>query len=202
MDFQQATDSWKGTSVMKAIVKDVMTTQVVSVRQDATYKDLAALLGECRVSAFPVLDGEGRVVGVVSATDLMTRPAITITPDDTVVHAARLMQGKHVKRLAVVTADGRLAGIVSRADVLSVYSRPDGDIRLDITKTVILDTFLTDPARFTVTVTNGIVTIEGQPETRTLGVDILDSIRHVDGVVAVRDRLAYPPDERPSRPLL
>ena len=96
----------------------------------------------------------------------MSRPPITITADDTVVHAARLMRGKRVKRLPVVTADGHLAGIVSRADVLSVYSRPDGDIKRDIIKTVIPDTLPTGPAGFTVTVANGIVTIEGQPETR------------------------------------
>ena len=60
---------------------------------------------------------------------------------------------------------------------------------------VILDTFLIDPARFTVTVKAGIVTIAGEPETSTVGRDIIDSIRHVDGVVAVRDRLSYPADE-------
>jgi CBS-domain-containing membrane protein len=219
---------------MNATVKDVMTTRVVFVRQDATYKNMAAELREHHISGLPVLDDEGKVVGLVSeadllakealdgeipgrsgailsrreraratgetAADLMTRPPITITADDSVVQAARLMQGKRVKRLPVVAADGHLIGIVSRVDVLSVYGRPDGDIKLEITETVILGTILTDPARFTVTVKDGIVTIAGEPETRAVGRDIIDSIRHVGGVVAVRDRLSYPPVERSSSP--
>jgi len=218
---------------MKATVKDVMTTRVVFVKQDTTYKDMAARLREHRVSAFPVLDDEDRVIGVVSeadllakealegevpgligellhhreqakaagvtAADLMTRPPITITADESAAHAARLMHGSHVKRLPVVTADGRLIGIVSRADVLSVYSRPDEEIRREITGELSAHAFLIDP-RFTVTVKDGIVTIEGKPETSTVGRDVIASIRHVEGVVAVRDRLSYPPAERPTSP--
>jgi CBS domain-containing protein len=37
-----------------------MTTRVVAVRENATFKDMAALLTENRVSAFPVLDEEER----------------------------------------------------------------------------------------------------------------------------------------------
>jgi CBS-domain-containing membrane protein len=105
-----------------------------------------------------------------------------------------------VKRLPVVNADGHLAGIVSRADLLSVYSRPEEAIRKEITEKVILDRFLVDPDRFTVTVKDGIVTVEGKPETSDIGHDIIEEIRHVDGVVAVRDRLSYPPLGRPMSP--
>ena len=59
--------------------------------------------------------------------------------------------------------------------------------------------FLCDPARFTVTVKDGIVTIEGTPETAVVGRDIIDAARHVEGVVAVRDRLSYLQDT-PYRP--
>ncbi len=37
---------------------------------------------------------------------------------------------------------------------------------------------------------------QGAPETAALGHRIVDKIRHVQGVVAVRDELAYPPAER------
>jgi CBS domain-containing protein len=217
---------------MNATVKDVMTTHVVAVRKNASFKDMAARLREHRVSAFPVLDEDNKVVGVVSeadlltkealefgvpgrvssilhqreqakaagivAEDLMTKPPLTIGPDEFVTHAARLMYARKVKRLPVVDADGRLIGIVSRADVLSVYSRPDADIRHEITEGIILDTLLCDPSSFTVTVKDGIVTLEGMPETATVGHDLIEETRHVEGVVAVRDRLTYPPAERPA----
>ena len=214
---------------MSAIVKDVMSTHVVAVRQNATYKEMATRLRQQRVSAFPVLDDANKVIGIVSeadlltkealadetpgafhsmthhreqakaaaltAADLMTKPAVTIGPDETVNHAARLMYSRRVKRLPVVAEDGTLIGIVSRTDVLSVYSRPDEDIRHEITQGLILETYLCNPAHFTVTVKDGIVTIEGAPETTAVGHDIIESAKHVEAVVAVRDRLTYPPSE-------
>jgi CBS-domain-containing membrane protein len=213
---------------MNATVKDVMSTHVVAVRKNAPFKDMAARLREHRVSAFPVLDEDNKVIGVVSeadlltkealefsatsrvsgmlhhreqvkaaattAEDLMTKPPVTVGPDEFVTHAARLMYARKVKRLPVVDDDGHLIGIVSRADVLSVYSRPDADIRHEIIDNIILGMLLCDPSRFTVTVKDGIVTVEGMPETASAGHDMIDEIRHVEGVVAVRDRLNYPSD--------
>jgi CBS domain-containing protein len=214
---------------MNATVKDVMTTHVIAVRETASFKDMAARLREQRVSAFPVLDADNKVIGVVSeadmlakeaiehaghhpggirhhreqakaagttAADLMSKPPVTIGPGEFVAQAARLMYARKVKRLPVVDDDGRLIGIVSRSDVLSVYSRPDEAIKHAITEGVILDLLLCDPDKFTVTVKDGIVTVEGRPETAVVGHDMIEEIRHVEGVVAVRDRLAYPKDER------
>jgi CBS domain-containing protein len=211
---------------MNSTVKDVMSTHVIAVRQNASYKDMAAMLHEQRVSAFPVLDDHNKVIGVVSESDLLTKaalegtvpgmlqsmmsqreharasaltaaelmtsPPVTIGPDESVTHAARLMYSRRVKRLPVTSDDGTLIGIVTRADVLSVYSRPDADIQHEIIQDLIVDMFACDPARFTVTVADGIVTIEGAPETDLAGRDIIDAARHVEGVVAVRDRLRYP----------
>ena len=208
---------------MKSTIKDVMSTHVIAVRQGASYKDMAAMLREQRVSAFPVLDDHDKVIGVVSesdlltkealegtvpgvsqgmmsqreharasavtAADLMTTPPVTIGPDESVTQAARLMYSRRVKRLPVTSDDGTLIGIVTRTDVLSVYSRPDADIQHEI----IQDLILGDPARFTVSVTDGIVTIEGTAESTVVGRDIIEAARHVEGVVAVRDRLSYSP---------
>ena len=217
---------------MSARVKDVMTTRVVAVQKDATFKDIVALLTEHRVSAFPVLDEDGKVVGVVSeadllskealvaalgaqvarlgrvpgspyrgdfakaaavtAADLMTKPAVLVTPDESVTSAARLMYHARVKCLPVVGVKGQLMGIISRTDALSVYSRPDEEIREEITKNVLLNGFLTDPDRFAVTVSGGIVTLEGHPETAARGRELVAEAWHVEGVVSVRDRLSYP----------
>jgi len=207
-----------------------MTTRVVAVRKNVPFKAIAALLTEFRVSAFPVIDDDGKVAGVVSeadllskealvatlgtlpsgeeggefakaaaatAADLMSQPAITITPGEPVTSAARLMYQSKVKRLPVVTETGQLVGIISRADVLSVYRRRDEEIGQEITQNVIGREFGADPARFTVIVRDGIVTLEGHPENAHQGRDIVDATWHVEGVVSVRDRLTYP-EERSS----
>jgi CBS domain-containing protein len=66
-----------------ARVKDIMTANVVAVRPDASYREMARMLPRRRVSGLPVVDAEG---------------------------------------------------IVCRSDVLSVFSRPDEDIRREITQ--------------------------------------------------------------------
>ncbi|WP_037603561.1 CBS domain-containing protein [Streptacidiphilus rugosus] len=55
------------------IVSDVMTETVVSVGQEAPFKDIVALMAQWKVSAVPVTAGEGRVVGVVSEADLLPK---------------------------------------------------------------------------------------------------------------------------------
>ena len=156
---------------MSATVRDVMTTRVVAVRRDATFKEMAAMLRRSRISAFPVVDDARRVIGVVSEADLlvkepvqaegtsvlaalrhfkeedkaagitagelMTSPAVTVGPDAAVEEAARLMYDRRVKRLPVVTPAGLLVGIISRADVLSVFDRPDQQIRDEVTRQVL-----------------------------------------------------------------
>jgi osmotically-inducible protein OsmY len=84
--------------------------------------------------------------------------------------------------------------------VLSVFRRSDEDIHREVTEDVIADGFFTDPARFTVTVHDGIVTLEGAPGSAVLGSSIIDQVRHLEGVVAVRDRFTYPESGRSSLP--
>ena len=133
--------------------------------------------------------------GQATAGDLMTHPAVTVGPDDLVKAAARVMYSLKLERLPVVDCDGHLVGIVSRSDVLTVFSRPDEEIRREVTQDVIADGFFTDPARFTVTVHNGIVTLEGVPGSAVLGASIVGQVEHLEGVVAVRDRFTYPVSE-------
>ncbi|MBC9715911.1 CBS domain-containing protein [Streptomyces sp. TRM66268-LWL] len=54
-------------------VSDVMTHTAIAVGRDASFKDIVELLGEWKVSALPVLEGEGRVIGVVSEADLLPK---------------------------------------------------------------------------------------------------------------------------------
>ena len=214
------------TTGMKTSVKEIMTTQVVAVKLGASFKEMAAALRQNRVSAFPVVDDDGKVIGVVSeadmlakevlnadqlgtltamlhrreqekadgltAGDLMTHPAVTVAPGDSVEQAARLMYTLQVKRLPVVDSDGKLVGIISRTDVLAVFDRPDEEIGQEIIDNVIVNDFLEDPVKFSVTVQAGVVTLEGSPDTLSLGHELVRKIRHVQGVVAVRDRLSYP----------
>ncbi len=65
---------------MEPAVRDVMTTRVVSVTEDASFRAMAAALRTYRVSAFPVVDGDGKVIGVVSEADLLAKEALESEP--------------------------------------------------------------------------------------------------------------------------
>ncbi|WP_416979332.1 CBS domain-containing protein [Streptomyces sp. T028] len=54
-------------------VRDVMTAKVVAVVRDATYKDVVEATAKWNVSALPVIEGDNRVVGVVSEADLLPK---------------------------------------------------------------------------------------------------------------------------------
>ncbi|MET9885635.1 CBS domain-containing protein [Streptomyces sp. NPDC006430] len=54
-------------------VSDVMTTKVVAVTPTAQFKEIAAAMAQWKVTALPVVEGEGRVVGVVSEADLLPK---------------------------------------------------------------------------------------------------------------------------------
>ncbi len=218
---------------MSAIIRDVMNPRVIALKRTADFKEIVSVLRQHQVSACPVVNDAGQVIGVVSEADLlfkeadpgtpcgsirqrwklseeskvnavtaghlMTSPAVTIQPDTPVAVAARVMQDRRLKRLPVVTDDGTLIGIVSRADVLSVYERPDTEI-LDEVRTVVGGEFGLDPADFEATVTSGIVTIMGTIEDQDTALDLVARIRHAEGVVAVRDRLAAGPGSGTRRP--
>jgi CBS domain-containing protein len=58
---------------MNSLVRDMMTTEVVTVELSTPFKEIVARLAERRVSAAPVLDSGGRAVGVVSEADLLLK---------------------------------------------------------------------------------------------------------------------------------
>ncbi|XP_062225149.1 uncharacterized protein LOC133923881 [Phragmites australis] len=82
-------------------------------------------------SGLPVVDDEGRCVGVVSKKDkakapnglestvgeVMSSPAITLTPEKTVLEAAALMLKEKVHRIPVVNEQLQVIGIVTRTDI-------------------------------------------------------------------------------------
>lgn len=214
-------------------VREVMTQDVVTVDEHAPFKDVATLITERRVSAVPVLDREGRVLGIVSeadlllkeefpegsasrrlfqgrrqridrakaagdtAAELMTAPAVTVGPDASVAEAARLLYRHGIKRLPVVDPAGPLLGIVSRADLLKVFLRPDADIAADVRLQVLMLGMWMDPDTVVVDVRDGVVTLTGQLERRSLIPITVSLVRGLDGVVDVVDRLTFELDDLP-----
>ena len=214
---------------MNTTVKDVMTTRVIWVKKDATFREMAAALREHRVSAFPVVDDDRKVIGVVSeadmltkealidepgvisgilhhrdqvkargvtAGDLMTTAVVAVRPDDTVEHAAKLMYDR-AGQAAPGDRRERAPGRHHQPGRRALGLRPDGRGHRP----------RDHPRRAPRRVHGGPAGLPGDrdgrhrdpgrpPETNETGHEIVRRVRHVPGVVAVRDRLNYPPPER------
>ena len=141
-----------------------------------------------------------RAAGVM-AGDVMAAPAVTIGPGESVVAAARLMDRRKVKRLAVTDPDGRLIGIISRADLVRVFLRPESEIQREIMDDIFTRFLGTDPARVRVTVAEGVVTLAGQVEKKSMIPFALRMSRSVDGVVDVVSELTFGIDDTRLSPV-
>jgi CBS domain-containing protein len=114
--------------------KDIMTSHVVAVQMDDSVDRAITLMVKHRISGLPVLDKEGRLVGVVSEFDLlelicegqtekdgvsryMSRDVCGVTEQESWVAVADLFRQKRVRRLPVLR-DGKLVGIVTRHDLM------------------------------------------------------------------------------------
>jgi hypothetical protein len=90
---------------------------------------------------------------------------------------------------------------VSRADLLEVFLRPDEEIRTEITQDLIGRRMLMEPGRFQVNVDDGVVTLEGRCELRSMVPILTKLVYGVDGVVHVDERLDWDVDNMQLRPL-
>jgi CBS domain-containing protein len=100
---------------MRMTVQDVMTSEVVAVRERTPFHDLVRLLTKHHVSALPVVDGAGRVVGVVSESDLFLKQVEPIRDG-----AVRLLQGRQ-RRLERAKAAGATAARLMTAPAVTIH---------------------------------------------------------------------------------
>lgn len=138
--------------------------------------------------------------GARTAGQLMSQPAITVSADDTIAEAARTMARHKVERLPVVDEKDRLVGIVTRRDLLQVFLRPDDQIRREVVEEVLVRTMWLSPQTISISVQDGVVTLDGQLERRSEIPIAVHMTREVDGVVAVVDKLGYQLDDSNVQP--
>jgi CBS domain-containing protein len=122
----------------RMVVKDIMSSPVVTLAEDATSNKVATLMDENDLGCVIVTDAAGKPIGIITERDLvirvlaknlvpdavkakeiMTSPLITIQPDTTISEAARRMSRLDIRRLGVVYK-GNLVGLISSRDILGV----------------------------------------------------------------------------------
>ncbi|MET7690350.1 CBS domain-containing protein [Streptomyces sp. NPDC005483] len=150
------------------------------------------------------LTREGRTRAVKTrartAGHLMTEPPVTVHADNSIVEAARTMAQHRVERLPVLDEENRLVGIVTRRDLLTVFLRPDAEIRTEVVEEVLVRALWLPPRSIDVSVTEGVVTLTGHMERKSETEIAVSMVRQIDGVVAVVDKLTSRMDDSHLRP--
>jgi len=109
-------------------VKEIMSAPVICTRADASIADIATLLARHQISAVPVTDESGAVIGLVSELDLLARrgklardimsPGIISVNEEANVEDVRFLLIERRIRRVPVLAGQKLIGIVSRSDLI------------------------------------------------------------------------------------
>lgn len=124
--------------------KDIMTEDVVSVRQHCTLYDAVELLLEHQVSGLPVVDNAGIVIGIITEFALlvltydktcerdnvgwhMTRQVCTVDEQTLLSDVADIFILNRFRRVPVV-CEGKLVGIISRRDLMRAAHLHDQEI--------------------------------------------------------------------------
>lgn len=128
---------WQVQDLRGIRVGEAMTREVHTVVDRMRLRDVITVMRRYGHDGYPVLDGEGQLVGMVTLGDIrqaplegrlekpvesvMTVDLAILTPDQTLADAAALMASRGVGRLPVVDAADRrrLVGIVSRSNILN-----------------------------------------------------------------------------------
>ena len=122
----------------RMLVKDVMSSPVVTADEDSLLSDVAKLMKKHKIGCVIVSTKNGRPVGIITerdivervvaedikpseirAKEIMSAPLVTIDSEKTINDAAREMSRLNIRRLAVMHK-GELAGIISSKDILAV----------------------------------------------------------------------------------
>jgi CBS domain-containing protein len=115
-------------------VKDVMTTDVVTVKSQTSVYEAIQELIDNNITGLPVVDDDMTVAGVISEKDMlkllydlekdggtvadhMTETAVSFDPEDTLLDICNCFMKNPFRRVPILS-DGKLAGIISRADII------------------------------------------------------------------------------------
>jgi chloride channel protein, CIC family len=128
-------------------VEDFMTRRPETVLEGAPWSELIRILPYSQHTSFPVTDGDGNLVGMLSlkdfreaifeegigdvviARDIATIPAISVTTADNLDKALRLIDENGIERLPVVSGEDnskKVVGIISQRDIISAYNQALG----------------------------------------------------------------------------
>lgn len=139
---------------MQVQVREIMTGNPACCAPETNLEDVARLMADNDCGEIPVLDEQGRPMGVVTdrdiacravaegkdpkrtkAGDIMSTPVVTATPETSVDDCCATMEENQIRRVPVVDESGACCGMVSQADIaMSASERESGELVRDVSQ--------------------------------------------------------------------
>lgn len=170
-------------------IRDAMTTQVLTVGPETPLKEVALLLVEHRISGVPVVDQDGRLLGVVSEADFLTKDA---GPPERRRRPLAFLSNQE-GRAALNRVRATTAGEAMTAPAVSIGpDRPLGEAAMRMERSKINRLPVVEDGRVVGIVTRADIVRAYARDDAELATIVRESLRAVDGlrVVAVRDGVA------------
>ena len=111
------------------IVKDIMSSSIISVKPDDTFDRISYIMKSEDVGAVPVCDNQNRLIGIITdrdlivryekgntANDMMTKSPISVSSEDDIHNAAMVFSKYKIRRLPVLDGE-RLVGMLCLRDM-------------------------------------------------------------------------------------
>lgn len=192
------------------LVSDVMTKKVVAVTQGAGFKEIVDAMARWKVSALPVLEGEGRVIGVVSEADLLPKEEFRVRSpglveqmrrlEDT-AKAGSLCAGDLMTRPAVTVApDATLpqaARLMAAHHVKRLPVVGDGTLKGIVSRADLLKVFLRPDTELAEEIRHQVVERLFPLSARNVRVEVADGVVTLSG--EIRDSALVPVAARLAR---
>jgi predicted transcriptional regulator len=118
------------------IARDIMTRKVYTISPEVGVQEVAHLLSRKSISGVPVIDKDGKIIGIVTeadiigkvnreglrVADIMSLEVIAVDEETRVGEIAMLLTERKIKRVPVMQ-NGKLVGIVCRADIVRAVAQ-------------------------------------------------------------------------------
>ena len=117
-------------------VKEIMSREVISISPKYSIKESVSVMTENGIGSLPIVDKEGKVVGIVTERDfalalagsltnetvgeIMIKDVITTTPGTPIESCSKIMVRNNLRRIPVVEED-KMIGIVTSTDILRFF---------------------------------------------------------------------------------
>ena len=135
-EVEMALDLRRYRDLASVCVAEIMNRDVLAIRENEPCRSALEVFLSGHIGLLPVVDNEGRLLGIISNSDLMlpsqidrqvgdifTRQVLTVEDGCTLARVIQMLQFRKIRGICVVDGQGKLVGVVGPENILAYYDK-------------------------------------------------------------------------------